>query len=145
MPLGCVIKCHPTSTVLTSAVLSCLFELLCNAVPSLFGVYLLRPGVRIEIITAFTVNFTAFWNVVPCRLVYIYLYFGGKSYLLLPNLKIFCLCQYGYLQTQFKLTKLFILSTRFSSKLIYITFINSVPTIEKAILLSYKNQLERLF
>jgi len=35
-----------------------------------------------------TIKITALWNVAPSILVYNYLCFGGKSYLLLPNIKV---------------------------------------------------------
>ena len=69
MPLVCVIKCQPTPVVLASAVLLCLSVSLCSTVPSSLGVFLLCPGVRIEIITAFTVKITVILFVAPCSLV----------------------------------------------------------------------------
>ena len=58
-----VIKCHLTLAVLIAAVLSCPSVLLCTAAPSSLGVCLLRTGVRIEIITTFTVKITVIWSV----------------------------------------------------------------------------------
>jgi len=52
-----------------------------------------------------TMKLTALWNVRTCILVYIYQYFGGNSYRLLPKLKEIFLCQCVYFQTQFTLTK----------------------------------------
>jgi len=92
VPLVCVIKCHRTSAVLQSVVLLCLSVLLGTTVPSLLGVFLLHPDVRIEITTAFTVKITVIWNVTPCNLVHIYVWLGGKSYFLLRILKMVYLC-----------------------------------------------------
>ena len=69
MPLVCVIKCQPILALLASAVLLCLSVSLCSAVPSSLGVFLLGPGVRIEIITAFNMKITVILNVALCSLV----------------------------------------------------------------------------
>ena len=67
---------------------------------------LLRPGVRIEIITIVNMKITVHWDVTLCGLLLTYLCFGGKCYFVLPNLKVGYLCAYDCFQTQFKLTKI---------------------------------------
>ena len=67
---------------------------------------LLRPGVRIEIITVVNMKVTILWDVTPCGLIYIYPCFRGKCYLVLPNLKLGYLCPYDCFQIRSKLTKI---------------------------------------
>ena len=56
--------CHHTSGLLASAVLSCLSVSLCTTASHLFCVLLLHPGVRIEIIRAFSakINSSGMWH-----------------------------------------------------------------------------------
>ena len=103
--LVCVIKCHLTSPLLPSAVLSCPAVSLCTTKPSLLGVsyFVMSRELKLSQQLAWRLPSFGMWH----RAVwYAFTVFGGKSYIHLPDPNLCYLCPCVCFQTQRKITKI---------------------------------------